>query len=124
MFEALTTDTGRAQFWAESTRSEGDLIWFVFIHGEAGPCRVIEATPHRRFALVYFGHDVAFDLAPDGRGGTDLKLSTSGFHEDDRDHVLAGWLNALFPPKGYLDFDVDLRNHDADRSWKQRYVDQ
>ncbi|MEM9409324.1 MAG: hypothetical protein AAGA81_25065 [Acidobacteriota bacterium] len=124
VYEALTTDAGRSQFWAESTRREGDELWFTFIHGEVGPCPVVEETSPSRFALVYFGHDVSFTHEPDGSGGTDLELRTSGFTEEDRDDVLAGWLNVLFPLKGYVDFGIDLRNHDPERSWKQKYVDQ
>ena len=124
MFDALTTDSGRACFWAESTRESDGEIWFTFVHGEVGPCPVRTSDRPHRFELVYFGHDVRFDLEPDGRGGTDLTLSTWGFDEAERDDVLPGWLNVLFPLKGHLDFGVDLRNHDPDRSWKQRYVDQ
>ena len=36
----------------------------------------------------------------------------------------AGWLNVLFPLKGYIDHGVDLRNHDPGRAWDDGYADQ
>lgn len=125
VFEALTTDAGRAAFWAESAVERDGAIHFEFIGGVTPPpCPIRECTPPHRFALTYFGHDVSFDLTPDGEGGTDLELNTSGFLPEERDDVLPGWLNVLLPLKAYVDFGIDLRNHDPRRTWRERYVDQ
>jgi hypothetical protein len=55
---------------------------------------------------------------------TDLLLTHSGVPEDEWVEVHAGWLNVLFPLKAWLKFGVDLRNHDATRTWDQGYADQ
>jgi uncharacterized protein YndB with AHSA1/START domain len=123
VYQLLTTDDGRASFWAESAVEREGHIEFRFVHGMGGRCRITARRPPTHFAIEYFGSQVTFDLEPDGTGGTDLTLSTWGFAPEDRDHVLPGWLNVPFPLKAQADFAVDLRNHDPTRTWNQRYVD-
>lgn len=124
VYELLTTDEGRAGFWAESAIESEGVIHFRFIGGEEERGRILERSPPRRFRLEYFGAEVAFELDDDGQGGTDLTLRTWGYRPEDRDEVLPGWLNVLLPLKAWADFGVDLRSHDPKRSWRQRYVDQ
>ena len=45
LWELLTTDAGRARFWAETSRSDGDRFTLGFSMGLEGECRVIEAAP-------------------------------------------------------------------------------
>ncbi|MBV7255937.1 hypothetical protein KCG44_03970 [Pacificimonas sp. WHA3] len=52
----------------------------------------------------------------------DLTLPTTGIAPGDHDGMLPGWLNVLPPLKAAVDFGIDLRNHDAARSWGQGFV--
>lgn len=46
------------------------------------------------FVVDYFGGPAGFDLAPDGRGGTDLLLTHEGVTVDEWSEVHAGWPSA------------------------------
>lgn len=123
VYALLATDEGRARFWAESTRRRGDAITFRFADGSSHRAWVIEERPPSRFALTYFGGIATFRLNRAGKG-TRLELAHSGVTRDEWSEVQAGWVSALLALKAAAQFDVDLRNHDRRRSWKQRYVDQ
>ena len=118
VYELLSTDEGRAQFWAESAVEHGDAIEFTFPNGMQSRATVLAAEPPSRFAVDYFGSRTTFELEPDGDGGTDLTLSGEGDAE-----VLAGWVSVLLALKAAADFGVDLRNHDPGRTWWQGYCD-
>lgn len=124
VYALLATDEGRAAFWAESAEEVDGVVHFRFVNGMAYRARILEADPPRRFAVDYFRSTAAFDLAPDGAGGTDLTLTNTGFPPEDRAELLAGWLNVLLPLKAAADFGVDLRSHDPARTWEGGYVDQ
>jgi uncharacterized protein YndB with AHSA1/START domain len=118
----LATDEGRAQFWAESAEERDGAIEFVFPSAQRHVGRVVEAKPYRRYTVEYFGSPARFELALDGVGGTDLTL----VHEvPDEWHaeVNAGWVSVLMALKAAADHRVDLRNHDAARTWSQGYCD-
>lgn len=124
VYTALTTDVGRASFWAERTTQRGEVIDFEFPGGVTGRSRVLASEADRLWRIDYFDAVVTFELAPAEDGGTDLRLVTHGFAPQDRDELLAGWLNVLFPLKAYVDHGVDLRNHDDTRTWWHGYADQ
>ena len=124
VFEALTTDEGRASFWAESAVEQDGVIAFRFINGEAYDARIVERRHPDLFSLEYFGGLARFELTNDGRGGTDLLLTHTGIRDDEWIEVHAGWLNVLFPLKAWLVASVDLRNHDVTRTWDHGYADQ
>lgn len=124
VFAMLATNEGRARFWAESAVEVNGAIEFQFINGVTTVGPIIESTPPTRFRLLYFDSDVCFELVPDGRGGTDLTITHTGFDPQDYEEILPGWLNVLFPLKAACDFDVDLRSHDPARTWDQGFVDQ
>jgi len=124
VFAALDTDDGRASFWAESAVETDGVIEFRFINGFTCRCPVIERRPPTRLTIDYMGSPVRFELEPDDHGGTDLLLTQSDVRPEDWQEVHAGWLNVLFPLKAWLAHGVDLRNHDATRSWEQGYADQ
>ncbi|MCG8406994.1 MAG: SRPBCC domain-containing protein [Phycisphaerales bacterium] len=124
VYELIATDTGRARFWAESAVERDGAIDFVFINGMRNRSQILKRTPPHHFELDYFNSRVVFELAPDSKGGTDLTLTNTGVDPEEWDEVLPGWLNVLFPLKAAVDFDIDLRNHDAARTWEQGYVDQ
>lgn len=124
VFEMLATDEGRAAFWAESAEGRAGEIHFQFVSGVATRSRIIESSPPSRFVIDYFDSEAAFDLLPDGSGGTDLTLTNTGYDPAEYDEILPGWLNVLFPLKAAVDFNIDLRTHDPQRTWERRYIDQ
>jgi uncharacterized protein YndB with AHSA1/START domain len=117
IFAKLTTDEGRASFWAESARQVHERIEFQFPDGTRCDARILDSDPPRRFALEYFNAKTVFELSPDGCGGTDLTLIATGVPEHEHCEVLAGWVSVLLALKASADFGVDLRNHDATRTW-------
>jgi len=123
VYEFLATDAGRARFWAESAVEEGGHINFTFPNGWTWRGQILESTPAHRFSLIYFGGTTTtFELAGDGRGGTDLTLTDEGIAAEDWAEVYAGWVSVLLALKAVADFGVDLRNHDAERSWDKGYA--
>ncbi|MGP1351786.1 MAG: SRPBCC family protein [Parasphingopyxis sp.] len=124
VFALLSTDDGRERFWCEKSRQSGDRIVMYFINGVETETLVRASEPPTCIAFRYFDSDVVFELAPDGRGGTDLTLRNRGVPDDEYEEVLAGWLNVLFPLKGVADFGIDLRSHDPERLWDDGYIDQ
>jgi hypothetical protein len=124
VYAAIDCDEGRARFWAESAVEKSGVISFRFINGYRCESRVIERRKPDLFVIDYIGGPVSFELAADGRGGTDLFLTHDGIGDDDWNDVHAGWLNVLFPLKAWVTHGIDLRNHDATRSWDQGYADQ
>ena len=123
VFEVLATDAGRATFWAESAPEANGRIAFHFLNHPAVSGRILDRKPPRFFALEYFGAVVEFSLEEDGLGGTDLSLTSTGVPESDRVEVIAGWVSVLLAMKAAVDFGVDLRNHDENRSWNSGYAD-
>ena len=124
VYEALNSDDGRASFWAESAIERDGHIEFRFSNGYACRSRILERVPDRLWTIDYIGGPVSFELSPDGEGGTDLFLVHRSIGADEWNEVHAGWLNVLFPLKGWLVHGVDLRNHDPGRSWDHGYADQ
>ena len=124
VYAALNSDAGRAAFWAESAVEQGGAIDFVFINGVRHQAAIIGRRPPDLWAITYFGAGATFTLVDDGHGGTDLTLVHDGVPPEDWADVHAGWLNVLFPLKAWLTFGVDLRNHDAQRTWDHGYADQ
>ena len=115
----LATDSGRARFWAESAVERDGIVSFRFPNGYAHDARVKASQPPTLYELEYFGSSARFELAPDGRAGTDLTLT----HDDDHPDTRPGWVSVLLALKAAADFGVDLRNHDRERSWDQGFVD-
>ncbi len=124
VFDTLDSAAGRAAFWAESAIEVNGHIQFRFIDGSVWSCRILERQRPRVFSLDYMGAPVRFELAHDGAGGTDLLLTHDGVDAAEWNEVHAGWLNVLFPLKAWLMAGIDLRNHDAARSWEHGYADQ
>ncbi|HSA55961.1 MAG TPA: SRPBCC domain-containing protein [Gemmatimonadaceae bacterium] len=124
VFAALDSNEGRASFWAESAIEVDGQIEFRFINGYTCRGQVLERRPPQVWSVEYLGGPARFALTPDGKGGTDLLLTQEGVPPHEWNEVHAGWLNVLFPLKGWLAHGVDLRNHDVTRSWDQGYADQ
>lgn len=124
VYEAIATGPGRRRFWAESADERDGVIDFRFPNGASLSSRVLEAVPPRRFVLEYFGGSrVTFECADDGKGGADLTLTDDGVPQEWHSETAAGWVSVLMSLKAAVDFDVDLRHHDAQRTWDHGYVD-
>lgn len=124
VYQALSTDDGRASFWAESAIEQDGVIRFIFPNGATWNAKIIQAIPPNRYMLEYYGDSVTtFELREDGQGGTDLILTDSGVPAQDRTEVIAGWVSVLMSLKAAVDFGVDLRTHDPDRNWDHEYVE-
>ncbi len=123
VYGALSTDEGRAKYWAESAPERDGAIEFRIHNYPVFSGRILVKEPPRRFALEYAGTTVYFDLVGDGRGGTDLTLRADVPDESTRMEFVAGWVSVLMAMKAAVDFGVDLRNHDPERSWVNGYAD-
>jgi len=124
VFPFLSTDEGRARFWAETANESEGVIEYHFVNGMVLRSRVLESRPPSRFAVTYFGSSVAtFDLEDDGRGGTDLTLTETGVPSGSWEDNHAGWVSVLLALKAAVEFSGDLRNHDQRRTWDEGYAD-
>jgi uncharacterized protein YndB with AHSA1/START domain len=125
VYDTLSTDTGRARFWAESTEeSANDLVWHLLNEPHRINGRILERVPGRSITFEYFaGTTAEFVLEPDGSGGTDLTLRAANVDDRMRGEMTAGWVTVLMSLKAAAEFDIDLRNHDPERTWDQLFVD-
>ncbi len=124
VYRMFATSDGRARFWAESAEETDGVIEFRFPGGQTWRGEILENGPPHRFAVRYFGGSVTtVEIEDDGAGGTDLTLTDAGVPAEDRSEVIAGWVSVLMALKAAVDFDVDLRNHDAHRTWAQSFAD-
>ena len=124
VFAMLATAEGRSRFWAETADESNEAIVFRFPDGSELTSRILERVPPTRFALEYFGGSkVLFECSPDESGGTDLRLTETGMPAGDRTENIAGWASVLLCLKAAVDYGVDLRNHDPQRTWAQGYVE-
>jgi hypothetical protein len=123
VYRHLATSQGRSRFWAETAEERNGTIHFVVPGGHASRGRILERVPGRRFSTEYFGWKVCFDLAPRPGGGTDLTMTSSDVPEESKWEVTAGRVSVLMAMKAAVDYAVDLRNHDENRSWWQGYAD-
>jgi uncharacterized protein YndB with AHSA1/START domain len=124
VYQKLSTDEGRASFWAESAVEQDGMIHFVFPNQAEWNGKILENVPPERFQVEYYGGTIAtFELNPDSSGGTDLTLTDQGIPENDRSEVLAGWVSVLMALKASVDFGIDLRNHNPKWTWDEGYVE-
>lgn len=123
VFAALTTDSGRARFWAEAAKELNGVVTFHILNYEPYSGRVLEQIEPSRFSLEYFGTVAEFSLEADKGGGTELTLLATQVDESFRMEMAAGWVSVLMAMKAAVDHGVDLRNHDASRSWRDGYAD-
>ena len=124
VFERLSTNEGRARFWAESADEQDGYIRFVFPNQVEWKGKILEREYPRKFSVEYYGGSVAtFELRSDGNNGTELTLADRGVPSQDRNEVVAGWVSVLMALKASIDFGLDLRNHDPERTWDQGYVE-
>jgi uncharacterized protein YndB with AHSA1/START domain len=123
VYRALSTDEMRRRYWAENVMEADGTIRYVFLNGIESTGRVLEARPPQRYAVTYFENRVTFDIASDGCGGSDMLMRCMDVQDAERCELTAGWVSWLLAMKAAVDFDVDLRNHDPDRTWQHGYAD-
>lgn len=124
VYQKLSTNEGRAGFWAESADEADGIIHFKFPNQAEWKGKILEKDPPYKFRVQYYGgSNATFELNSDGSGGTDLTLTDQGIPEEDQTEVIAGWVSVLMALKASLDFGIDLRNHDPKRTWDEGYVD-
>lgn len=123
VYEALSTNEGRRGYWAESADEVDGNIHYVFLNGIEDTGEILERIPGKRFSVMYFGWKVTFDLSSDGATGTDMFMSAEGIPEAEKMEISAGWVSWLLAMKASVDFAVDLRSHDVERTWFDGYVD-
>jgi len=81
VFAALSTNEGRAGFWAESAVEKDNFITFTILGYEPHHSRIIKCLPPTQFSVEYFGSIVDFTLTESNDGGTDLKLTATNIDE-------------------------------------------
>ncbi|WP_405060254.1 hypothetical protein OG474_01060 [Kribbella sp. NBC_01505] len=110
VYRALSTPGGRSRYWADAPEVDG-VINFSFPSGHSTEARIEEAIQDRRYRFTWHGErSLSFDLLPDETGGTDLTVTgQAGPHLSDD-------ISVLLRLKAWVDFGVDLRNHDGSRS--------
>jgi hypothetical protein len=123
VYLALTSNQHQQNYWAETVIQKEDLIEFHFHHDIKTSGYIIEQINHKKFVVSYFGWKVSFTLNKDTMGGTDFRLCCEGVEQPDREEIIAGWVSWLMAFKAYVDFGVDLRNHDPKRCWFNGYCD-
>jgi uncharacterized protein YndB with AHSA1/START domain len=124
VYEALATDEGRSRFWAESAEERDGEVEFRFLNEpKVLKGAVLRKDPPHVFSVEYFASKATFTMDPDGAGGTDLSLRAYDVDEQWRMEMAAGWISVLMSMKAAVDFGVDLRNHDPERTWDQGFVD-
>jgi uncharacterized protein YndB with AHSA1/START domain len=124
VYQLLSTNEGRASFWAESAIEQEGMIHFVFPNQAQWKGKIFENEPPHKFKLEYYGGSITtFELNPDGSDGTDLTLTDQGVPAEDRPEVIAGWVSVLMALKASVDFGIDLRNHDPKRTWDDGYTE-
>ncbi|MGH9769506.1 MAG: hypothetical protein ACREAB_18940 [Blastocatellia bacterium] len=50
-------------------------------------------------------------------------MTDEGAKASDRIEVIAGWVSVLMALKAAVDFGIDLRNHDPQRTWDEGFVE-
>ena len=123
VFALLSTDEGRASFWAERTEQQGETLIFHFPGGEILESRMFDVRSPERVSFSYFDDStVTFELRSAGTG-TDLRLRETGVPRATAHENEAGWVSVLMSLKAQADYQVDLRNHDPRYAWANGYVD-
>ncbi|MGE3250262.1 MAG: SRPBCC domain-containing protein [Hyphomonadaceae bacterium] len=122
VYQALSTEEGRLSFWAEEAAERDGAIVFRFANGWRETSTIKQAIPHTLFEIVYFGALTRFEIEA-AEAGAVLTLTAEGVPDRDWDEVHAGWVSALLSMKAAIDFEIDLRNHSATRTWEAGFVD-
>ncbi len=123
VFDALTTNEGRKNFWAEEAPEKDGYIEFNILNYPKYKAKILKVDYPTSFELEYFGTDVNFSLSKTADKGTDLLLTAVIPNDSVKYEMTAGWVSVLLAMKAAIDFDVDLRNHHPKRVWDEGFVD-
>lgn len=123
VFEALTDPEQQQRYWCERATATASGYRFEFIDGTVADCEIVGRRTGEWLILRYFQSRVEIRLEA-AASGTDLTLTATDIPGPDWLEVYAGWINVLLPLKAWVDFGIDLRNHDPARTWRERFVDQ
>ena len=124
VYQIISTNEGRAGFWAESAVEQDGIIHFVFPNQAEWKGKILEQDTPSKFKVEYYGGSITtFELESDGVDRTDLTLTDQGVLQEDRTEVIAGWVSVLMALKASVDFGVDLRTHDPKRTWDEGYAE-
>ncbi|GAA4272896.1 hypothetical protein U6A24_06415 [Aquimarina gracilis] len=123
VYKYLSTQDGREKFWAESAPDSNNYIDFTFPNGQQYKGKIIVNNPYTHFRIEYFNSIVDFYLTEDELGGTDLKIRNTKVSEKDYQTNYAGWVSLLLILKAAIDYNIDLRNHNRNKTWDHKYVD-
>lgn len=125
VYAMFATDRGRAKFWSESSLEKEGIMELYFMNGEQLACSILEKMPPNRFSFHYFAKTtVVVEFRQDEDGGTDLTLSETGFpNQEHRNLHESGWISVLMNLKAAVDFGMDLRNHNDQRTWDHGYCE-
>lgn len=123
-YDYLSTARGRERFWAESAPEREGHVHFRFPNGCELKAEVLDCDPGRLYSLRYLGgNEVRFHLEEiPGRGcivTVEEQCQSTGQYADDA----PGWVSVLLALKAAVDFGVDLRNHNPERTWDGGFVD-
>lgn len=123
VFQFLTSANGREQFWAEKAPEREGVIHFTFPNGESYDSKILHIQPNREFHIEYFNSNLKITLVPLEDNGTDLTLINEGITDSEYLDTHAGWVSVLLNFKAVVDYKIDLRNHDKNRTWDKNYAD-
>lgn len=124
VYNALAKAEERKKFWADSVKENNGVLTYEFKSMNfVDQGRILEQIPDKLFSVEYLGSDVTFQIEPDNQGGTDLTLTVDKVSDENKVELIAGWVNWLMTMKAAVDFDIDLRNHDPERTWSHGYVE-
>ncbi|GJM16657.1 MAG: hypothetical protein DHS20C13_19840 [Thermodesulfobacteriota bacterium] len=123
VYEGLANAEARAKYWAESAEEKNGVIEFRILGYSPFKSKILDSIPGQMFKLEYFGSIVMFNIKNDGNGGTDMQLIAQEVDRSIKNEMTAGWVSVLMAMKAALDFGVDLRNHDIERTWMKGYAD-
>ncbi|UJH68631.1 SRPBCC domain-containing protein [Allomuricauda sp. SCSIO 65647] len=123
VFSYLTSTEGIEKFWAEKAEKKDGHIQFSFPNKQVYKSKILNQEANKNFRIEYFNSIVDFNLSENELGGTLMELVNSNVELEDYHANYAGWVSVLMTLKAAVDFEVDLRNHDSQKTWDDGYMD-
>lgn len=123
VYSYLVSQDGREKFWSETSIEKDGFIFFTYPNESFYKSKIILKIEHEKFYLEYFDSLVKFHLVRSEKNGTELTLINEGISEKNYLDAHSGWVSVLLNMKAVVDYNCDLRNHNENRTWDQKYVD-
>jgi uncharacterized protein YndB with AHSA1/START domain len=132
VFRAWTDDKVVSKWFTEKTviqpRKNG-RIYFEWLAGDKLDAKVISISKNRHFTFPFGskGERVTIKFVKDGRGSIcELRqynmLTTPKSRWEMHRGCIQGWTFFLANLKSYLEYGVDLRSHDPQKSYRQQFI--